>query len=118
MTRSLGRYSDSASPSAMRRSSARRNGCGGYDMVKPPARFIMLCAVMLLWQTQRPAPQSLPLPDPEPFFAAVRENMARSQSQQNRFAYKERRTELRVNPFGRIGTGATMVYDVMPAADG
>ena len=87
-------------------------------MVRPPARIILGCALLLLWQTERPAQQSLPLPDAQLFFDAVRDNMARSQAEQNRYAYRERRTELRVNPFGRIGTGATMVYDVVPADDG
>jgi len=87
-------------------------------MVRPPAGVIVVCAVLVLWNTERPSLQSAPLPQPEPFFAAVRENIARSQTQQNRFAYKERRTELRINPFGKIGTGAIRVYDVTPAADG
>jgi hypothetical protein len=87
-------------------------------VLRPPARLVLVCAALILWQTDKPAQQSLPLPDPEPFFAAVRENIARSQREQNRFAYKERRTELRINPFGRIGTGDIRVYDVLPAADG
>ena len=58
------------------------------------------------------------LPAPEPFLAAVRENLAAAQERENCFAYKERRTDLRMNPFGRLGTGATRVYEVTPAADG
>ncbi len=58
------------------------------------------------------------LPDPEPFYAATRANVARAQAVQNQFAYRERRTELHLNPFGRIGSGGTVVYDVMPTADG
>jgi hypothetical protein len=55
------------------------------------------------------------LPDREEFFAAARENLARAQREQFRYAYKERRSELHVNPFGsRIGTGGTRVYDVTP----
>jgi hypothetical protein len=87
-------------------------------MVRPPAGAIVVGALLLLWNTERPSLQSLPLPEPDVFFAAVRENIARSQTQQNRFAYKERRTELRINPFGKIGTGAIRVYDVTPAVDG
>ena len=58
------------------------------------------------------------LPAPEPSLAAVRENLAAAQERENRFAYKEQRTDLHMNPFGRLGTGATRVYEVTPAADG
>jgi hypothetical protein len=54
------------------------------------------------------------LPDPEPFFNAVRENMARANREQFRYAYKERRTELNTTPFGRLGTGDVLLYDVIP----
>jgi hypothetical protein len=63
--------------------------------------------------------QSLPLPEQEKFFDATRENLARSMRVQNRYAYKERRTELHMNPFGRLGTGGGVtVYEVTPAEDG
>jgi hypothetical protein len=82
-----------------------------------------LLAVALLFQgaatgATRPAPDSRPLPEPQPFFDAVRANLARSQDEQDRFAYKERRTELDLNPFGHIGTSGTRVFEVVPAADG
>jgi hypothetical protein len=59
-----------------------------------------------------------PLPDPRPFFDAVRSNLARSQDSQKQFAYKERRTDLDLNPFGRLGTGGTRVIEVTPVAGG
>jgi hypothetical protein len=59
-----------------------------------------------------------PLPDPKPFLEAVRANLAMSQDEQNRFSYKERRTELHLNPFGRIGTGETRVIGVTPIEGG
>jgi hypothetical protein len=62
--------------------------------------------------------QAPPLPDPDALFAAVRDNLARAGRLQDRFAYKERRTELHTNPFGRLGTGGTLVYEVIPNADG
>jgi hypothetical protein len=62
--------------------------------------------------------QGRPLPDEEPFFAETRENLARSTRVQNRYAYKERRTELHMNPFGRLGTGDTVVHEVTPSEDG
>ncbi len=57
------------------------------------------------------------LPAEEPFFNAVRENMARSNREQFRYGYKERRTELHTNPFGRLGTGDVVVYDVTPGPE-
>jgi hypothetical protein len=57
------------------------------------------------------------LPAEEPFFNAVRENMARANREQFRYAYKERRTELHTNPFGRLGTGDVVVYDVTPGPE-
>jgi hypothetical protein len=61
--------------------------------------------------------QQRDLPDEEPFFTAVRENMARSNREQHRYAYKERRTELHTNPFGRLGTGDVVLYDVTPGPE-
>jgi hypothetical protein len=74
-------------------------------------------AVLGVFQAQA-ALQERPLPDADSFFEAVRQNVARAQREQRRYAYKERRTDVHTNPFGRIGTGATRVFDVVPAADG
>ena len=60
----------------------------------------------------------LDLPEQDAFFAAVLENMADSYRVQNEYAYKERRTELHTNPFGRLGTGENLLYEVIPLADG
>jgi hypothetical protein len=43
--------------------------------------------------------------------------MARANREQHRYAYKERRTELHTNPFGRLGTGDVVVYDVTPGPE-
>ena len=64
------------------------------------------------------AGQDKPLPEPSAFFAAVRENLARAGRSQDQFIYKERRTQIHMNPFGRIGTGGTVVYEVTPNIDG
>lgn len=64
------------------------------------------------------ARQAAPLPDPEPFYAAARANIERAQVEQRAFAYRERRTELHLNPFGRLGTGGTLVYEYTPLPDG
>jgi len=70
--------------------------------------------VSALWSTQAPQP----LPEYAKFVEATRENLARSQREQDRFAYKERRTELHTNPFGRLGSGGTVVYEVTPLEGG
>ena len=72
----------------------------------PPSSFLLSAAA-----------QDPRLPDEESFFAAVRENMARANREQHRYAYKERRTELHTNPFGRLGTGDVVVYDVTPGPE-
>lgn len=64
------------------------------------------------------AQASRPLPDEEAFFRDARENIERARREQYRFAYKERLTELRTNPFGRIGTGRVRAYAVTPEPDG
>jgi hypothetical protein len=58
-----------------------------------------------------------PLPDSEPFLTAARENLARAGRVQDRFYYKERRTELHMNPFGKIGTGGTRVHEYTPDSE-
>jgi hypothetical protein len=55
-----------------------------------------------------------PLPDAEEFFAETRKNLARSNAVQYQYAYKERRTQLHMNPFGRLGTGEVRLYHVTP----
>jgi len=76
-----------------------------------------LAAAVLLLQAA-PAKDVRPFPEPAVFFEAVRANLARSQDDQKLFAYKERRTELNLNPFGRLGTGGVRVTEVTPVEDG
>ncbi len=71
-----------------------------------------------LWFQGAAAADLRPLPDPGPFFEAVRQNLARSQDAEKQFGYTERRTDLNFNPFGRLGTGGTRVYEVTPSGDG
>jgi hypothetical protein len=76
-----------------------------------------IVATALLFQGAA-APDVRPLPDQRPFLEAVRQNLVRSQDTQRQFAYTERRTDLNFNPFGRLGTGGTRVYEVTPSTDG
>ena len=55
-----------------------------------------------------------PLPDEASFFAETQQNLTRSNQIQYRYAYKERRTEIHMNPFGRMGTGEVRLYEVTP----
>jgi len=74
--------------------------------------------VAALMQGLAQTDEARPLPEANAFYDSVRQNAVRSQREQNRYAYKERRTDLHTNPFGRIGTGGTRVFDVVPAPDG
>jgi hypothetical protein len=74
-----------------------------------PIAILLACAALPL-AAQSPRP----LPDRSTFFRATQDNLARSQREQSRYAYKERRTELKTNPFGKIGTDGVRVYDVTP----
>jgi hypothetical protein len=78
---------------------------------------VRLVAAALLLQVAT-ARDARPLPEPQPFLDAVRANLARSQDEQNRFSYKERRTDLDLNPFGHIGTGEVRVIAVTPVEGG
>jgi hypothetical protein len=85
--------------------------------MKPAARAAALIAAVSL--SAGPivgAQDSRPLPDRDAFFAATRENLSRAQREQFRYAYKERRSDLHVNPFGsKVGTDGESVFDVTPA---
>src|SRR5688572_6510996 len=65
--------------------------------------------------TVQSAGQPVDLPDRQTFLRETREALARSQQLWHRYAYKERRTDLHLNPFGRMGTGDTRVFEVVPA---
>jgi len=59
-----------------------------------------------------------PLPDHDSFVRQTRDNLIRSQRAQFNYAYKERRTEFHVNPFGRVGTGGIEGWEVTPIENG
>lgn len=65
----------------------------------------------------RPAAQGVAngLPDADSFLQEVREALARSQQLAHRFAYKERRTDMHMNPFGRLGAGDVRLLQVYPS---
>ena len=59
-----------------------------------------------------------PLPDHDMFVRATRDNLIKSQRAQFNYAYKERRTQFHVNPFGRVGTGGIEGFEVTPIENG
>ena len=61
--------------------------------------------------------QERPLPAADAFFAAARERLASNALLQRRYKFKERRTELKLNPFGQMGTGVVEVFQVFPAVE-
>jgi hypothetical protein len=82
-----------------------------------------LAVALLVLATQpyapRPTPHALraqsPLPDVDSFLKAARENLARAQQLAHHYAYKERRVDMHMNPFGRMGAGDTRVAEVYPS---
>ena len=77
------------------------------------AGLLTACALL----TAHSAAQSADLPDRVTFLREAREASTRSQQLWHRYTYKERRTEMHLNPFGRMGMGGTRVTEVRPAAD-
>jgi hypothetical protein len=51
----------------------------------------------------------------EGFFDEVRERLAEAFRLDDFYTYRERRTELNTNPFGRLGTGDVKLYEVYPS---
>lgn len=71
----------------------------------------LLCALVVAAVT--PAAQR-PLPDADAFFAEARKRLASNPDLRAPFAYRERRIEPRLNPFGRMGSGPEEMADVFP----
>lgn len=54
------------------------------------------------------------LPDEATFFAETRKRLESNPQLRARYAYRERRTEMHLNPFGRLGPGPVQEYEVFP----
>jgi hypothetical protein len=79
------------------------------------AAAVVLFAVLVEGTRNSPAAQNSP-PAFAELFTAVRENLARAQQSAHLYSYKERRTILHTNPFGKLGTDGTRVRQVYPSA--
>jgi hypothetical protein len=78
----------------------------------------VVALALVLWPSiGRPDGHQAPLPDSESFLAKTRDRLATNALLLSRYTYKERRSEIRTNPFGRIGTGTLLVYEVFPSVD-
>lgn len=58
-----------------------------------------------------------PLPERDAFLKAARARLLESHERFHQFSYKERRVDLHMNPFGRMGAGDERVLQVYPSAD-
>jgi hypothetical protein len=69
------------------------------------------------WNQEPGTRNSGALPEREAFLREARAALARSQQLWHQYAYKERRTDVHVNPFGRMGTGDTRLLEVRPSSN-
>lgn len=76
------------------------------------ARVLIIAVAAAGWHVSA---QQAPLPDADTFYRKVRENLARAERVSHLYTYNERRTDIHTNPFGRLGTGGTSVYEVYPS---
>lgn len=83
------------------------------NRMRRQASIVVACALL----AAHSAGQSVDLPHRATFLRETREALTRSQELWHRYSYRERRTELHLNPFGRMGMGGTRVTEVRPAAD-
>jgi len=81
------------------------------------ARLVLAVIAMLLLDAATRA-QEAPVPNADALFAAARDNLARANGLESQFAYKERRTQLHMNPFGKLGTGGVLLYEIAPLVPG
>jgi hypothetical protein len=82
-----------------------------------PRTLLVAVAVTWLALSDHGESQGRPLPSPEAFYQEVVANLTRSDREQYRYAYRERRSEVHTNPFGKIGTGGFLLYEVTPGAE-
>jgi hypothetical protein len=71
-------------------------------------RMLLLLALVGLTQAK-------PLPDFDTIRKTARENLARAQRLDHLYTFKERRTDLHTNVFGRLGTGGIRLSEVYPS---
>jgi hypothetical protein len=80
-------------------------------------RIVLLCATIAAAIAPVPAQMNAPLPDRDAFLAQARKRLAGNAVLQSRYTYRERKTDVGMNPFGRIGTGPLETFEVYPLLD-
>jgi hypothetical protein len=85
-------------------------------MKSASAVAVVIVGAVVVGSVAGRAQEEAPLPDLEAFSRAVRENLARSERVAHLYAFNERRTDVHTNPFGRLGTGGTRLFEVYPSA--
>ncbi|MCC7031319.1 MAG: hypothetical protein IT179_00625 [Acidobacteria bacterium] len=81
------------------------------------ATLLALAVAPFVPSPNAPGAQSRPLPDRDAFFAEVQKRLASNDIIQSRYSYRQTSTELKLNPFGRMGTGPVLVHEVYPHPD-
>lgn len=81
-----------------------------------PTRAGVLVLTIVAASVVLRAQDSRPLPSQEALFKAVQDNLVRAERVDYQYAFRERRTDIHTNPFGKLGTGGLTVSDVYPSA--
>src|SRR3954471_4295297 len=108
---------DACCASALQNATTRCSGRPSGSSRSSMARLILAAVLAVVLTTLGQAQAPRPLPDRATFFKATQDNLARARREQGRYAYKERRTELHANPFGKIGTEGERVTAVTPGEE-
>ncbi|HEV8318479.1 MAG TPA: hypothetical protein VGQ10_13790 [Vicinamibacterales bacterium] len=78
-------------------------------------RFVVLILMLCALAPRAQGQHTQTSPEDAAFLNEVRENLSRAEQLAHLYSYKERRTDVHANPFGRIGTGDTRVLEVYPS---
>jgi len=78
-------------------------------------RFALAIPVLCVLVAHASAQNDRTSPEDSAFLTEVRANLSRAEQISHLYSYKERRTDVHTNPFGRIGTGDTRVLEVHPS---
>jgi hypothetical protein len=81
------------------------------------ARARMIAVALIAVAAGWPTAQSPPLPDRDRFFSEALKRLASNDIIQSRYSYVQKSTELKLNPFGHMGTGPVLVHEVYPHPD-
>ena len=82
--------------------------------MRPAARAVVLVLTALAAGVVH-AQDARPLPSQEALFKAVQDNLVRAERIDYLYAFRERRTDIHTNPFGKLGTGGISEADVYPS---